>query len=302
MTISNNADNSYTATINKEVKIKEANNKSTNTATFKPITLANTISTAITSISLAAAMLVATTAQAQTSTPMLPTTEDDKLGLQLGVNVRINNSAYDLDDTNVAVLPSVFYDDGKYFGRGNQIGTYLVNDGENEVLAFVQTGGPSFDPDDAEGDLATLDERKWSGLIGASYMRTTPYGGFRAQLSTDFTGHSKGTVGRLTYLGKLTPGKWTIYPSAGLEWADSDYNEYYYGISQKEANKSSLSTYKPDSSISPYISINGTYDINKDWDLFLGQSVKYLADEQYDSPMVDDRVDYTTTIGLLYEF
>lgn len=275
---------------------------STQIGSTKPGRTKNILKTTALILSLGCVSSLANIAQAQSTTPMIPTTESEKIGLQLGVNARINVSAYDVEDTNTQVLPSLFYDDGKYFARGNQLGTYLINDDQNEVLAFFQTGGTSFDPDDAEGSLAELDERKWSGLLGASYMRSTPYGGFRAQLSTDVTGHSEGTVGRLTYLAKFSPGKWVIYPSAGLEWVNSDYNEYYYGISQKEADKSGLERYKPDSSISPYLSVNGTYDINKDWDLFLGQSVKYLADEQHESPMVDDRIDYTTSIGLLYEF
>ncbi len=259
------------------------------------------MNTAAITLALGVLTLASTSAQAE-SAPTVSTSDNDKLGLQLGVNLRWNNSAYDLDGNEVSVLPSMFYDDGKYYARGSQLGTYLVNDRDNEVLAFVQPGGENFDPDDAKGDLAQLDERKWSGLIGASYMRATPIGGFRAQLSTDITGRSEGTVARLTYLARLNPGKWTIYPSAGLEWVNSNYNEYYYGISQKEANKTSLDAYKPGSSISPYLSVNGIYDINKDWDLFLGQSVKFLADEQRDSPMVDEKVSYTTTLGLMYQF
>ncbi|WP_288774579.1 MipA/OmpV family protein [uncultured Psychrobacter sp.] len=266
------------------------------------ITAKKLLNTATVTLSSGMLTLGSNMAQAQTIAPEMATDSTDKLGVQLGVNVRINNTAYDIDDGDVSVLPSLFFDNDKYYARGSQIGTYLVDDGSNEVLAFVQPGGSSFDPDDAKGDLANLDERKWSGLVGASYMRTTPIGGFRAQVSTDVLGRSDGTIARLTYLGKLTPGKWTIYPSAGLEWVNSNYNEYYYGISQKEADKTNLEVYKPDSSISPYISINATYNINKDWDLFLGQSVNFLADEQRDSPMVKDRVDYTTTVGLLYEF
>lgn len=269
------------------------------------ITTQKLFNTTASSLCLGILALVSNMAQAQSPAPVAsttPTTDNDKIGVQLGINARINNSAYDLDDGSVSALPSVFFDNGKYFARGSQLGTYLIDDGQNEVLAFVQAGGNSFDPDDADGDLATLDERKWSGLVGASYMRTTSIGGIRAQLSTDITGHSEGTVGRLTYLAKLTPGKWTIYPSAGLEWVDDNYNEYYYGISSKEADRSNLNVYKPDSSVSPYINVNGTYNINNDWDLFLGQSVKFLSDEQKDSPMVDDDVDYTTTIGFLYQF
>lgn len=242
--------------------------------------------------------LASTAAQAQAPVTS-PASEES--GLRVGVNVIAESSAYDRDN-EVSILPSLFYDNGQIYARGSQFGGYLVNDGTNEVAGFIQPGGSKFDPDDADGALKELDERKWSGMVGASYLRRTPIGGFRGQIATDVTGRSEGTVARLTYLAKLTPGKWTIYPSAGLEWVSEDYNEYYYGVTQKESNKSGIRRYSPDSSVSPYVSVNATYEVNNNWDLFLGQNITYLNDEQYDSPMVDDRVDYRTTLGVLYKF
>lgn len=264
--------------------------------TYTKTALFTAVTSFVTIISLSS-----TVAFAQEPVTTVPASAEDKTGISVGINVIAENSGYDIDD-DVTILPSLFYDNGTFYARGSQFGGYLINDDKNELSGFIQPGGSQFDPDDADGALKELDERKWSGMAGVSYLRRTPIGGFRGQVATDITGHSEGTVARLTYLARLNPGKWTIYPSVGLEWANEDYNEYYYGVTQKESDKSGIKTYSPDSSISPYVSVNATYEINKDWDLFLGQSINYLSDEQHDSPMVDDRVGYRTTLGVLYKF
>lgn len=256
--------------------------------------------TALLTTAMSLIAVAATSAHAQTPATTAPVATD-KIGLSVGVNVISSKSAYDMDD-EVTVLPSLFYDNGTVYARGSQFGGYLINDGTNEVAGFLQLAGGHFDPDEAEGALGELDERKVSAMAGASYLRSTPYGGLRAQIATDISGRSEGTLARLTYIARLSPGKWTIYPSAGLEWVSEDYNAYYYGVSQKESDKSGVRAYSPDSSINPYVSVNGTYAVNNDWDVFLGQSITYLSDEQHDSPMVDDRMDYRTTLGILYKF
>ncbi|PNK60029.1 MipA/OmpV family protein [Psychrobacter sp. FDAARGOS_221] len=262
----------------------------------------NSLATSFLAASLTLAYLASTQAQAEDLYGNSSTTDADKIGLQIGANVIANKSAYDLDDTQFSVLPSAFYEGEKVYARGSQFGGYLFNDGTSELSAYVEPTGPYFDPDEARGDLKNLSKRKWSALVGASYLYRSPIGGFRGQVATDVSGHSDGTVARLTYIARLNPGNWTIYPSAGVEWNDKNYNEYYYGVDNKESAKSGVNRYEPSSSFSPYLSVNGMYTINNDWDVFLGQKVTFLADEQRDSPMVDDRVDYRTTLGLLYKF
>lgn len=227
---------------------------------------------------------------------------DDKIGLSVGINVIAGNSPYDVDDNNVTVLPSVFYDNHKIYARGSKLGSYIVKDDKNEFAAFIQPSGNTFDPDDAKAPLSGLDERKWSGMVGLEYMRTTPYGAFRGQIARDVLGNSEGTVAKLSYLAKVTKGDLTVYPSAGVEWVNDTYNQYYYGVSSDESTRTGIKTYSPDSSISPFLSINAFYDINKDWSLFLGQNISYLADEQNDSPIVDNRTNYRTTLGVMYNF
>ncbi|MGO2387075.1 MAG: MipA/OmpV family protein [Psychrobacter sp.] len=50
------------------------------------------------------------------------------------------------------------------------------------------------------------------------------------------------------------------------------------------------------------MNISANYDFNERFAGFANQSVSYVPNEQYDSPMVDSRTESTTTLGLLYKF
>ena len=98
----------------------------------------------------------------------LPADQDARLSV--GVNVLYAKTAYDTDENEVRVLPGVFYDNNKFYARGASAGAYLINDGTNQLAATVQFAGNQFDPDDANGALSGLDERKWSAEAGLSYL------------------------------------------------------------------------------------------------------------------------------------
>ena len=230
----------------------------------------------------------------------LPTDQDAELAV--GANVVISKSAYDVDGTEVRVLPGVFYDNNKVYARGAQAGAYLINDGTNQLSAYAQLAGNEFDPDDANGALSGLDKRKASAAAGVTYLRRTPIGGFRGQFATDILGRNDGNLARLTYLAKFTKDKLTVYPSVGIEWHDKSYNDYYYGVSSKESARTGVAEYSPSQSFNPYVSVSANYDINDKWAGFASQTLNYLSNEQHDSPMVDSRVDSNTVVGLLYKF
>lgn len=227
---------------------------------------------------------------------------DQNAQLSVGVNVLYEDTAYDTDENKVRVLPGVFYDNNKFYARGASAGAYVINDGTNQLSVYAQLQGSEFDPDDAEGVLQGLDKRKASAAAGLTYLRRTPVGGFRAQIATDILGHSDGNTARLTYLARVTKNKLTVYPSIGFEYHDDKYNEYYYGVSDKESAKTGVEAYTSNSSLNPYINISANYDFNERFAGFANQSLSYLPNEQYDSPMVDSRTEATTTLGLLYKF
>lgn len=226
---------------------------------------------------------------------------DQDAQLSVGVNVLYADTAYDTD-AEVRVLPGVFYDNNRFYARGASAGAYLINDGTNQLSASVQLAGNSFDPDDAEGALSELDERKISASAGLSYQRRTSIGGIRLQAATDILDRSNGSTARLSYIGRVTKDKLTVFPSIGFEYYDDKYNEYYYGVSDKESIETGVAAYTANSSLNPYVNISANYDFSDKWAGFFNQSLSYLPNEQYDSPLVDSRTESTTTLGLLYKF
>lgn len=231
----------------------------------------------------------------------LPTDQDAVLSV--GVNVMAVKSAYDLEDsTYYRVLPGAFYDNNRVYVRGAQAGAYLINDGTNQLSAYAQPAGSTFDPSDANGALAGLDKRKVSAAAGLSYQRVTPIGAFRGQVATDVLDESGGNMARLSYLARISADKLTIYPSIGFEYYDEDYNNYYYGVSEAESERTGIEPYTSNNSLNPYINISANYDFNDKWAGFANQSLSYLPNEQYESPLVNSHTQATTTLGLLYKF
>ncbi|MFK3917181.1 MipA/OmpV family protein [Psychrobacter sp. NPDC078501] len=260
-----------------------------------------TTRTMVSALTATALLSVASLSNAAIFNENLPTDKDAEFSV--GVNVMAVNSAYDLEDnTEVRVLPGAFYDNNRVYLRGAQAGVYAINDGVNQFSAYAKLAGSEFDPDDANGALQGLDERKASAEAGLSYQRRTPIGGFRAQFGTDVLDRSGGNTARLTYLARITKDKLTVYPSIGFEYHDADYNEYYYGVSEEESAETGVAAYKSNSSLNPYVNISANYDFNDRFAGFANQNLSYVPNEQYDSPMVDSRTESTTTLGLLYKF
>lgn len=230
--------------------------------------------------------------------------KDTDAKLSIGLNAFYYGSAYDTDNETM-VMPNVFFDNNRWYFVGLEGGRYLYEDDNDQLRIGIGYDGQSFDPDDAEGDLEHLDKRKASAVAGFSYRRLTKYGGVRAKVFTDVLDNHNGTGINLAYQNQFAYDKWTFFPEVGLQWRDENYNDYYYSVSSEEVERSGsdeLETYDADSSINPYASVTASYRINDTWDIFANQHIEYLADEQYDSPMVDDRLEYMTRIGFNYTF
>ncbi len=259
-------------------------------------------------MSLPISLLAINTASASDNTTNdSDTNNSDRVNrLRVGINAMYNEQSFTNYDNKIAIFPSVFYDNSTIYARGNTLGYNFIKDKENELSIFAQYGGVSYDPDNASNPYAGLEERDYAIFAGASYMRVSPFGALRGQLATAVTGDStkdgNPLFARLTYLAKFKQDKLTLYPSVGLQWQDDNYNDYYYGVTAKETAKTGISNYSPADSIHPYANVMGMYDLTDDWGLFLNQKIAYNPDEIYNSPKVDSRTNYSTTVGVTYSF
>ncbi len=219
--------------------------------------------------------------------------------LTVGVNYSVDFQSYKGQRTYQSVLPTVFFDNDKFYAEGDEAGIYLLNNDKNQLRLNAYYDGSSYDP---TGELKGLDQRKWSVMAGGSYMRITPYGGLKAQLGTDVLSRSKGTVGTVSYVAELKHDQWSFYPELGLQWNDAKYNQYYYGVSDKESKRTHIQAYQAKQSISPFASLAANYTFSKHWSAFSTLEVNYLSSEQANSPMIAHRTEVIPSIGINYSF
>lgn len=226
---------------------------------------------------------------------------DNEWGVMAGATLNLDFQAYVHDGRNptLSVIPTIFYDNSLFYIESDEAGFYLNKDEKNEFRLNAYYDSTEFDPNH---DYWGINKRKWSVMAGASYMRITPYGGFKLQVGTDVLGRSKGTVVTASYLAELSQGAWTWYPEFGINWNNHSYNQYYYGVTNKEAEKVGIKPYDAKSGFQPYLSLNSSYKVNPKWDIISGVEFNYLTDELYRSPLVNKRFEIVGVVGFLYHF
>lgn len=223
--------------------------------------------------------------------------------LSIGAGAAIAQSPYKGYDNNVQPVPQIMYEGNNFWVHGLGAGYYLWNTDEDKLSATIYWAPFKFKSDDSSNQqLKQLDNRKSTAMAGLTYTHTTDYGFLRAALAGDMLGNSDGLTGNVGWMYPWSVSGIDFLSGAGLEFADSRQNNYYYGISQKESRKSGLSAYDAGNSRSPFLELNAAYSINKDWKVNVALRYLHLSDAVTDSPMVDKSWTGLLSTGVTYNF
>lgn len=229
--------------------------------------------------------------------------ENAERKVKIGVGVGSSVSEYSEYSPLVLPFPMIEYDDNLFYVRGFRGGIKVLNDENNEVSAFVQYDTQSFyNSRTGDSALAKLDNRYSSLFAGLSYSFKSIYGIFNIYGMTDILGINNGTVVDASYAFPFTLHDFTLVPSIGIKYADSAYNEYYYGISRSESVKSSLSEYSPIYSFSPYVGLTANIHFLENWDAGVYTRLSLLDGTVTSSPMVDKDARFSFGAMLNYTF
>lgn len=219
--------------------------------------------------------------------------------LSVGLNFSFDFQSYKGKQMETSVLPTAFYDGEVFYAEGDQAGLNLYRDTKNKFRLYAYYDGTMYHP---SGYLSQLDERKWSVLVGTSYMYTSDYGAFKLSAAQDILSRSRGAIANVSYLAAWETGPWTLYPELGLQWNSAKYNQYYFGVSADESKRSGIERYQLGSSVYPYASLAVDYELNKHWNIYTTYKLSYLADNQYQSPMSKKHVEFEPGFGVNYTF
>lgn len=210
---------------------------------------------------------------------------------------------------NVLATPSY---DQVFFHRWSP-GNFFI---ENTTLATVDNTNsanknPDFSIDEGgERELVTPEflplrkrvvrDRHMAGLAGIEYHWIHAALELQIQYLTDFTQVHSGEELRIALAKQWYAGKHQWRASLGVNWQSAEVVNYYYAVSDAEAD--ARGTFISAAALSPLMRIDWNYAISTDWDLRLLTSYRYLPEEISASPLINDNKVITVFIGGVYHF
>ena len=224
--------------------------------------------------------------------------------LSIGATTFLNFPAYKDADVQVYPLPLIKYEGDHFYVDGIEAGTFLFKNENQKVKLGLGWMPQYFDAsksDDAQ--INRLDDRKSTLAADFSYELEGKFGKVTLGITADLLGESDGYLVHGGYSYTWLINRTAVTPSVGFMWADSKFNDYYYGISATESRRSGLAAYKADSSISPVLGLNVAHRIDANWTVFGSTYMKFLSSEVKDSPMTEGKsAAWTVGAGVMYHF
>lgn len=217
----------------------------------------------------------------------------------LAVTGRVQSSPYEDKDTHTDFIPLIAYSGETLFVAGTKAGIHLFKneDWRTNVYAAYRFAGYDDEDNDVIGDMSRDD-----GVDGGfDVTRVTSIGDFTFDASSDIVSKSNGQVLSLYWSRYYEHGNWKVLPWVAGTWYSADYNRYYYGVEQDEAQPGRPEYYS-DESISFRIGSDIRYRIDNIQYLTFNIEYERLGDAIYKSPIVDEQDIFKIGINYRLEF
>ena len=155
----------------------------------------------------------------------------------------------------------------------------------NDDWSFDIVIGPKYSglPDDNRFD--GLDARSASTMFG---LRATGYiDDYTVQFSVkhDISGNDTGFEASALVGRNWQYRNWNFHGMVGLQYHNANFNEYYLGISEAEAERTQFDYYKPEDSIYATVEAGVTYPVSENWVFRATTWARTVSDEATDSPL-----------------
>lgn len=223
----------------------------------------------------------------------------------VGLGVGFGSSPYRNYDRKATPWPMIRYEGERFYIQDLSVGLKLYDQEGLSASVFLAYDPHSFDSGDtSNAQLKRLNDRDEGVLVGGRLSYGSQVGVFSASLAGDVSGHSQGLIGRLGYHYTLDFGRFSLTPHAGVYWHSEKYNDYYYGVSSREAARSGLSAYSADSAFSPFAGLSASLGLDEAGRLRINafSEIRALPSTVKDSPMVGRSSTYTVGAGVAYTF
>ncbi|KIO38289.1 MipA/OmpV family protein [Shewanella sp. cp20] len=167
-------------------------------------------------------------------------------------------------------------------------------------LSVFVAGNSGFDASDATV-LKGMKDKKFSADIGLNADLHIGNDTLSAKFQHDVTGVYNGYQADLTYYRPTTLGFADFVPYVGVHYFSNGYVNYYTGVSKADATPK-RPTYKASGSLAYKLGYALVIPITENIDITQSTSYTYLGSGLANSPLVDSRNQWMTTLGVSYSF
>ena len=246
----------------------------------------------------AAAILIA--ANSAASEERFPSQRSDSFEWGLGLGALTEDEGYRNLGFETSGVP-ILYLSNKYFRFfANQLDIHLI---DNERFTFGVKAEARFDGFEAADDpfFAGMEDRDGGIFAGIRAEYRTDYGNIVGEWQTDVSGKSDGSYGSLGSYWTIETGRGEWVPKVALEYYDSSYTDYYFGVRANEAT-ADRPAYTADSALHLDVGVDYFYKLTERQKLIASVKYRHYGSEVKDSPLVDASGSPRFNIGYLYTF
>lgn len=246
--------------------------------------------------------------------PALPAFANDRIDLQTeaaiprsgnlyGIGVGVLPATSGSDELRAMVLPVIqaSYAE-RFYINALRAGVWLVDSDDRRLriglAADARFGWKAGDGRRTHG----MDDRDFSIDVGPALRWQTDYGTINAQWGFDAGSASKGQSAQLQFVRAIIRGPGLrLNGLLGITWNDSRMNDYYFGVSAREASPD-RPAYRAGAGTQLQAGINGAWPVGNRGSLLFGLMATRLGNAQADSPIVETRIQPLAYTGYGWTF
>jgi len=228
--------------------------------------------------------------------------EETKQKITLGLGSYVQTQPYTNVDALVVPSPVIFFDNGLFYARWTRFGVYFLGEKNDDFSwGFSLTAQPrtyGYESSDIQG----MDKRESSFEGGLAFSMQKDQAWFEVMALTDMLDRYDSWILKteLGYDFKL--GDFDFYPSLIAIYQTSDFMNYYYGVTQKEATNRTESVYAPSSGMQYGVQTYIKYPLTKQLSALVNLRADKLPSEATSSTIVNDDYIYSGLASLIYTF
>ena len=228
--------------------------------------------------------------------------QDKKETITLGFGPYIQTQPYEGVDNILLPSPVIFYDNSLFYIRWSRAGIYFLGSVQD---AYSWGFSLSVQPRTygyKKGEIAGMDERKttWEGGVAFSAKKDNSY--IEIMALTDIFARYDSWILKTEVGYDFEFDKLKLYPSLIFIYQSQDFMNYYYGVTAKEAQKSTLYEYIPNAGIQLGIQTYIKYPFSKQLSALINLRADKTPTEVTSSPIVTEDYIYSGLASLIYTF